>query len=110
MEMTSMQMSAEEAKEYGGLVSADAGNAPKYPYGLCLCLNDGSLQKLGITDLPPVGSELMVMAKTVVTSVRSSQQMDGDKESGVDLQITDMALSAPVKQIDPSVMYDAPKE
>lgn len=96
MSLTNMQMSTGEAKEYYGPVTAsDVGNAPKYPYGLCLSLNDDSLKKLGIADLPPVGSQLMVMAHVTVTSVRSSQQQDGDKESGVDLQITDMSLSAP---------------
>jgi hypothetical protein len=99
MNLTNMQMSAEEAKEYTA-VAPDASNAPKYPYGLQICLNDDGLQKLGIDKLPEVGGELIMTAKVIVTSARSSQQMDGDKESGCDLQITDMALSAPVPSVD----------
>lgn len=112
MNLTNMQMSAEEAKEYvGGSSPGDVGNAPKYPYGLEVCLADDSLKNLGIDKLPEVGTEMLLMAKVIVTSVRSSQQMDGDKESGCDLQITDMSLSEPVTKIDPAtVMYGAKQE
>jgi hypothetical protein len=107
MNLTNMQMSEEEAKEYAGIATSEGvGNAPKYPYGLEVCLRDDSLKNLGIEKLPEVGTEMLLMAKVIVTSVRSSQQMDGDKESGCDLQITDMSLSEPVAQIDPAtVMY-----
>lgn len=104
MEMTNMQMSATEAKEYA-TGAAPVGDAPRYPYGLCICLSTESLAKLGITTLPEVGSELMVMAKVQVTSVGSSQQMDGDKSNNCDLQITDMTLSAPVKEVDSKAFY-----
>lgn len=103
MNLVNMQQTEEEAKEYG-MVSAP-GDAPKYPHGLCLCLNDGTLEKLGIKELPAVGSTLLVMAHATVTSVRSSQQMDGDKESGVDLQITEMALSAPTEKDAAALLY-----
>jgi hypothetical protein len=97
--MVNMQMSAEEAKEYTGAV-AEPGNAPKYPYGLSLCLNDDSLTKLGIKALPAVGSKMTINAVVVVTSVGSSQQQDGDAESRAELQITDMELSpSPGKSI-----------
>ena len=95
MNLVNMQMSQEEAKEYTSAMPGDPGNAPRYPWGLCINLDDDSLTKLGITELPAVGSTLLLMAHVTVTSVRSSQQMDGDKESGTELQITDMALSAP---------------
>jgi hypothetical protein len=108
MNLTNMQTSAEEAKEYA---APDAGEAPKYPWGLGICLSDDSLKNLGIDKLPEVGTEMMLMAKVIVTSVRSSQQMDGDKESGCDLQITDMSLSEPVAKIDPAaVMYGTNQE
>lgn len=105
MELANMQMSPEAAKEYAGGIAADPGNAPKYPYGLCICLNDDSLKKLGISDLPAVGGTFMVMAQVTVSSVRSSQQQDGDKERSVDLQITDMALEAPPKEINAQALY-----
>lgn len=97
MNLTSMQISAEEAKEYTGAV-AEPGNAPKYPWGLCVELNDESLKKLGITELPAVGSTLLLMAHVTVQSVSASQQVDGDKESRASLQITEMALGAPTSE------------
>lgn len=86
MSMINMKMSAEESKEYGGMEI----EAPEYPYGLSIDLGDDSLEKLGITALPKVGSEMMITAKCVVKSVSSNQMQGGDKESRVCLQITDM--------------------
>lgn len=91
--MKNMAMSAEERKEYGAISPTDSGKGPKYPYGLCLCLNDGSLEKLGVTSLPEVGTRIHIMAVAEVTRVASNQQAGGDAESSVDLQITDMELA-----------------
>lgn len=63
---------------------------PAYPYGLCLCLNSETLEKLGIKTLPPVGTELRIVAMATVTSVREQQDADGSTTRGVDLQVTDM--------------------
>lgn len=90
--MVNMQMSKEAAAEYSG-ATPSADNAPKYPYGLCLCLNDDAMKKLGLTTLPAVGSKMTLSAVVVVTSVGSSQQQDGDAEVRADLQITDMELA-----------------
>lgn len=97
MNLTSMEMSAAEAEAYAGPCAAD-GDKPMYPYGLCIELNDESLKKLGITDLPAVGGTLLLMAHVQVVSVGMSQQIDGDKEQRTSLQITEMALSAPVEK------------
>lgn len=91
--MVNMKMSAEEAKEYSGLVSE--ANAPEYPYGLMIDLNDDSLEKLGIKDLPAVGAEMTLMARVVVTRVSSNQTQGGEAEACVGLQITDMELNRP---------------
>lgn len=45
MALVNMKMSREEAKEYNTIDSPD--NGPQYPYGLCIDLNDDSLEKLG---------------------------------------------------------------
>lgn len=104
--MVSMQMSAEEAKEYA-TGEIKPGDAPKYPYGLCLYLDDDTLAKLGLTEPPAVGSELVLSAKVVVTSMGISQQQDGDKEQRCELQITDMALEAGARKSAATVLYDA---
>jgi hypothetical protein len=95
MNLVSMAFTAEEAKEYAPVPLPDAGNAPKYPWGLCLELNDEALAKLGITELPKVGSTLLLQAHVQVVSIGESQQIDNDKESRASLQITEMALGAP---------------
>lgn len=90
--MANMMLTAEEAKEYNG-TCAPSEDAPKYPYGLALSLNDGSMKKLGITSLPAVGSTVRITAAATVTGVGMSQQQDGDAEQRVELQITDMDLA-----------------
>lgn len=92
--MISMKLSPQEAAEYTGAVAPAPGDAPAYPYGLCLCLNDETLKKLGYTDPPAVGTEMMLQAKVVVTSTGVNQQQDGDKEARCDMQITDMELAS----------------
>jgi hypothetical protein len=103
MPLTNMQMSAEEAKEYTQPMTA--GDAPKYPYGLCLCLNDDALKKLGINEPLPVGTEVIITAKAKVTSAGAREELDGDKHTNMDLQITDMELSTGAKQADPKAFY-----
>jgi hypothetical protein len=87
--MVSMKMSAEERKEY--TTEAVASDAPQYPYGLCITLDDDALEKLGLTEMPNVGTEVMVMAKAVV------KRADEANHRSVDLQITDMELAPPAK-------------
>ena len=87
--LTDMQMSAEETKEYTEPTPSDA---PKYPWGLCITLNDGSLEKLGVGELPSVDTEVTIVAKAVVTSVRENQTQGGESERNVELQITSMQV------------------
>lgn len=94
--MISMKLTKDEAAEYIGAAPSPE-DAPAYPYGLCLYLDDETLKKLGYTDPPAVGTELMISAKVVVTSTGVSQQQDGDKEARAEMQITDMELSSAVR-------------
>ena len=91
--MKSMAMSAEEAKEMYSCEPSKPGDGPKYPYGLSLCLNDDTLEKLGITELPEVGQVVQITALATITSIGMNQQQDGDKESRAELQITDMEMT-----------------
>ena len=84
-----MQMSAEETREQMNPTPADA---PKYPWGLCLTLNDDSLEKLGVTALPAVDTEVTIVAKAVVSSTREYETQGDGSERTVELQITDMQL------------------
>lgn len=91
MKLANLKLSDKQAKEYTGAI--EPGDAPKYPYGLCLYLDSETLKKLGIEELPKVGSKLTIIAQADVISVGMSQQRDGDKESRAELQITDMSLT-----------------
>jgi hypothetical protein len=91
--MINMKLSPTESKD---AVSCEpkAGDGPAYPYGLELYLNDETLKKLGYTDPPAVGTELVLHAKVVVTSMGMDQQQDGDKNVRCNMQITDMELAS----------------
>jgi hypothetical protein len=68
------------------------GDAPEYPYGLCLHLGTDELEKLNITTLPEVGSTMMLHANVYVKSTSSYGTQGGGKDIKVDLQITDMEI------------------
>lgn len=87
--MINMKLSKKAAT---ALVETSPGDAPAYPYGLRLCLDTETLEKLGITDLPRVGTVITLQARAEVVSTGVNQEQDGDKRMHCDLQITDMAL------------------
>lgn len=91
--MISMQMTPAEAKAetYLGTDSSDS-DLPKYPYGLSLCLDDETLKKLGITELPPVGTVMQLTALVEVCSISNYENQEGSDKS-LNLQITDMELA-----------------
>jgi hypothetical protein len=89
MELKNVALTPEEAKDMYKPV--EANDAPKYPYGLRLCLNKETLEKLGIGEMP-VGTRVMVMGEGSVVSVNSHQEMDGDKNMSMDVQIEMLAV------------------
>lgn len=91
MALVSMKMSREEAQEVS---QPEMKDAPEYPYGLCIDLDDDALEKLGITTLPKVGSEMLINAKVVVKSVSSYDTQGGESEAKASLQITDMEVAS----------------
>ena len=108
MSLINMKMSSEERGEYTGEVKMAE---PNYPYGLSIDLDDGSMEKLGITALPKVGTEMMIAAKVVVKSVSSNQYEGSDTESRMCLQITDMEISGESKKEDKATaLYGAGSE
>lgn len=67
----------------------------QYPYGLQLSLDDDSLEKLGFSEPPQVGTSITICAKCKVTRAASSETMDGEPEFSSAWQITEMdVLSA----------------
>jgi hypothetical protein len=102
--MVNMQMSAEEAKEE---TDPSPDDAPRYPWGLCIDLDDDALAKLGITTLPAVGSTMTLQASVTVSRTGAYQTQGSEKEMSLGLQITDMALSSADGPSAASVLYGA---
>lgn len=75
----------------------DSPSSEPYPYGLRLTLNEDSLAKLGITDLPAVGTAMVLTAKVTVSSASESEHEGEKKHRDISLQITDMDLGAKPK-------------
>lgn len=90
--LVSMKMDRKAREE--SMKPSLVGDAPLYPYGLQLRLDDEALDKLGEDTLPEVGGSIMVIAKAKVTSV-SSNESDSGKRRNVELQITDLCLEDP---------------
>lgn len=92
MKMSNMAMSAKEKKAMTGSPTASAPEALQYPYGLQIDLGDESIRKLGMDELPAVGSVLMLHAKVTVSRTNQSEESDGKKRQNLGLQITELAL------------------
>lgn len=83
--MKSMKMSKSEQEKP---MTVDAPSGDEYPWGLRLNLEQQSIKKLGMKELPEIGSEVMVHAKAKVVGARMSEN-----EKSLELQITDMEMA-----------------
>lgn len=96
MKMRSMAQSKSESNMASPMVaSKDSG--PRYPFGLEISLDDASLKKLGIAELPEVGSYVKIRAEACVTSVSSNESNRSkngprDVSRNVRLQIERLAV------------------
>ena len=97
MAMVNMQQSVEEAQEELG-----TSDAPKYPYGLELRLDEEALAKLGMSAPPAVGTVMTISAKVIVTSASQYQTLEGEPEASSCWQITDMEASTGTATADPA--------
>lgn len=89
--MVNMKLDQAERKE---ATTAVAPEAPAYPYGLEISLDKDALEKLGVDELPEVGSVVGISGKAKVVSVHASDSLYG-KDKRISLQITDLELGAP---------------
>ena len=99
--MANLALTKEEAKREYGYEPSDTDNLPKYPYGLSIHLDDDTLKKLGITDLPKVGTAIPATITVMVTGTSQRATQSGKEGEAmrtcVDLQITDMDITMPSK-------------
>ena len=88
LKLRDMKLSRSEKVEEVSPIS----DAPDYPYGLRLSLDEDALDKLGI-ELPDVGDSFFVVAVATVQSV-SEHQSEGSTSQNVELQIEQLSLDA----------------
>lgn len=89
MKLVSMEFDQAEAKAESSEVNEL--EAPKYPYGTCLYLDEKTLDKLGISEMPDVGTMVKIEAMAKVTGT-SEREYEGGSHKTLDLQLTDMGL------------------
>lgn len=88
--MPSMKRSKKDVKN--AEVGIDS-EEPEFPWGLRVDLDNESLDKLGIKDLPKVGEKMTLVAKVEVIRVSESDSVSGEPRRDMELQITDMELA-----------------
>lgn len=91
MKLVSLELTKAERKKEAEPLSAPMAERPLYPYGTSLYLNDETLAKLGIDEMPAVGTTFMIEAVVKVTGT-SEREYEGGSHRTLDLQITEMSL------------------
>jgi hypothetical protein len=94
-EMKDMAYTQSEIKERNksyGVESADA-TTTTYSWGLNIRLEQAELDKLGIDELPEVGSEIYLDVCAKVRRVTNTED-ENDQQATVELQITKMGIES----------------
>lgn len=91
--LTSMKRTKKGMKKSSkGSMCEPCGVSDAYPYGLEVRLEDESLDKLDIEELPKAGTKMTLTAEVEVSGSSSSARMGEDPHRSLTLQITKMAL------------------
>lgn len=93
MALTDLALTEKEAKNEMGCCCAEPGEAPKYPYGLCLYLDKSTMEKLGISADVKVGTPVNIMATAVISGTSQRQNQNGETYQSMDIQLTAMDIS-----------------
>ncbi len=65
----------------------------EYPWGLRISLDDETLTKLGMTELPKIDAEYKLVALACVVSISQNESAEGAPRRHVELQIEQMVLA-----------------
>jgi len=106
--MKNMAMTEAELKEQcapSALSYGKESDGPRYPYGLCLSLEEESIQKLGLKNLPSVGQSMMITARVEITSTGEYESQHGGLRRSLSLQVTDLELGKSKKEVDLDKLY-----
>lgn len=88
--MIDMKVSEADKKESAQEMESEL-NAPNYPYGLRIYIDDDSYKKLGLKDCQ-VGEKLSLSAICEVMSVSAENVKGDEKEISISLQLKEMEL------------------
>ena len=87
-------MSSQEKRE-GSVLSVE--DKPDYPSGLRIHLNEDTIAKLGLSEMPEVGAMMNIIGMAEVVNVSKEDGM-GDVESfSISLQIQDLDVNEETK-------------
>lgn len=85
-----------KSKMGGADVAPSTSSREDYPYGLRIDLDNEGLDKLGLTEMPKVGTTVKLSAKAVVKRTSHDESDEGEGESkprkSVCLQITHLSV------------------
>lgn len=96
MSMTDLKITRPEVNSEPVTLGSPEG---EYPYGTRLDLDDATLKKLGIKELPAVGSKLMFEAKAVVIGSRQSAT-EGSRNLELQLTAIDLEQDEDGEEVD----------
>lgn len=89
---------ADEMPALTKVMEAKGPAAPIYPYGCCLSLDEGTLEKIGLDDEEPKVGDLVHFCCTAQVRAIPGERMNADgttdKNGCVELQITHMGVPA----------------
>lgn len=89
MKLASLELTKAERKQEAESTGL-AAERPLYPYGTSMYLSDEALKKLGITEIPDVGTVLNITGVAKVTGT-SEREYEGGSHRTLDIQFTEMA-------------------
>ena len=106
-ELVDMKRTKSEKKNQS---ASPVGLSDDHPYGLSIQLEDESLTKLGLSELPKPGETLCLHAHAVVESVNESSSHEGGSSRSVRLQITRLKIDDSEAAESPEEEADEPDE
>ena len=89
--MTDMRRTNKRERD-SGVNATSNDDGPEYPYGLRIHLDHESMKKLGMKDMPEVGSEVGFHGKAHVTGARAEKREGSDDTRHVELQMTHLGI------------------
>ncbi len=89
--MVSLKRTAKE-KKGDSPIAANSSSSEDYPYETRMTLDHDLLDKLGMTSLPAVGTEMKIHARAKVHSTSEHNDSDGESRRSIGLQMTHMRV------------------